>query len=40
MAVLGTTFLDPVTLTLKQGQVTIYDFVGFVIVHHHATFGV
>jgi hypothetical protein len=38
-AVFFTKFLDPVTLTLKQGQVTMYDFVGLVIIHHHATFG-
>jgi hypothetical protein len=39
MGVCSTTFLDPVTLTLQQGQVTMYGFWGLIIIHHHATFG-
>ena len=33
------TFLDTVT-TLKQGQLTMYVFLGLVIIHYHATLGV
>jgi hypothetical protein len=34
--------MDPVPLTLKQGEVTMYVFffLGLVTIHHHATFGV